>query len=145
MYEKIVKRLKEKTERFNYDGWVDTAVILEEDADAIEELQNKYDTVTSVQKHVIENLRNDLDFAVRADAAAVKACTPRWIPVTERLPEVWIDVLCSVNGERHYCAVGAIDNHGDWHVDDDYEESSTFHVTHWMPLPEPPETKGETE
>ena len=38
MYEELVKRLRDKAVRFDYDGWVDTAVLLDEAADAIEEL-----------------------------------------------------------------------------------------------------------
>lgn len=37
-YEELVKQLKDRAERFDYDGWVDTAIVLEQAADAIEEL-----------------------------------------------------------------------------------------------------------
>ena len=39
MYEELIKRLKDRAERFDYDEWVDTAIVLEQAADAIEELQ----------------------------------------------------------------------------------------------------------
>lgn len=39
MYEELIKRLKDRAERFDYDGWVDTAIVLEQAADAIEELE----------------------------------------------------------------------------------------------------------
>lgn len=60
----------------------------------------------------------------------------RWIPVTERLPERYQNVL-TVRADRkiRFDAIGSLDA---W-----YEE--VWHtgnpVTHWMPLPEPP--KGE--
>lgn len=38
MYEELVRLLKDKAERFDYDGWVDTAVVMEQAANAIEEL-----------------------------------------------------------------------------------------------------------
>lgn len=38
MYEELIKRLKDRAERFDYDGWVDTAIVLEQAANAIEEL-----------------------------------------------------------------------------------------------------------
>ena len=38
MYEKLIKNLREKAESFDYDGWVETAIMLEEAADAIKEL-----------------------------------------------------------------------------------------------------------
>jgi len=39
-YKELIKRLKDKAEEFDYHGWVDTAIILEQAADAIEELVN---------------------------------------------------------------------------------------------------------
>ena len=57
----------------------------------------------------------------------------KWIPVTERLPEEWQDVLtASKYGDIHFdyvCSSGA------WYGDLEYPHDP---VTHWMPLPEPP-------
>lgn len=54
----------------------------------------------------------------------------RWIPVTERLPEVGADILvCHKNG---FVATNAwLGTH--WWFKDDKNT-----ITHWMPLPEPP-------
>lgn len=43
MYEELVQLLKDKAERFDYDGWIDTAVVMEKAADAIEELNKRID------------------------------------------------------------------------------------------------------
>ena len=61
MYEELVRLLKDKAERFDYDGWVDTAVVMEKAADTIEKL------VEVIQNH--DFLESLID--------------PGWIPVTE--------------------------------------------------------------
>ena len=82
---------------------------------------------------------------IEQQAAKIKeleAKVPRWIPVTERLPEIEQRVL-------------VLDRHGNAMVRTlrclTGEKEPSFrpdglvprkHVTHWMPLPEPPETDG---
>lgn len=58
----------------------------------------------------------------------------RWIPVDERLPELGVDVLVlQRSGE---CEVAWRRGHdGNWSA-----YSALGEITHWMPLPEPPET-----
>ena len=76
----------------------------------------------------------------------------KWIPVTERLPEVIDSYLVVVkykyDFEKAYtidtdvatydpCGSGYIDNC--WNTYTDWDEGQQYlHVTHWMPLPEPP-------
>jgi hypothetical protein len=58
-----------------------------------------------------------------------------WIPVSERLPERFVDVLCT-NATDKWVSMGNYDTAvREWYdVRDDY---CTIGVTHWMPLPEP--------
>ena len=62
-----------------------------------------------------------------------------WISVKDKLPEKNVRVLVYLETDRSYTKIDTdrLDNRGfvRWYKD----------VTHWMPLPQPPETKGETE
>lgn len=67
---------------------------------------------------------------------------PRWIPVEERLPEDGKNVLIFVSTMSSW-----------WHVEVDWRTGNSWHnnaetdwnkITHWMPLPEPPEVEHET-
>ena len=80
----------------------------------------------------------------------------KWIPVTERLPEAVdsyiVVVKCKYEWEKEYeigVDVATYDPYSDnpyidgcWNTYNDWDEGQQYlHVTHWMPLPEPP--KGE--
>ena len=54
----------------------------------------------------------------------------RWIPVTERLPEVRSPVLVSIT-ESRYPTVATMSLDGEWL----FREGDPVTVTHWMPLP----------
>ena len=68
---------------------------------------------------------------------------PRWIPVTERLPKeeeiYWcytnMGIMCECRWTNNRWGLGESDKWG-WNIMDvpQYQK-----VTHWMPLPEPPE------
>lgn len=62
----------------------------------------------------------------------------RWIPVTERLPEDDIPstaYLCWWHGHTHICKY--------WRTRKCFEfNGRVVNVTHWMPLPEPPEEEA---
>jgi hypothetical protein len=85
-------------------------------------------------------------YAIRADYLIANGVTiAKWIPVTERLPEEWTNVLVYSGGNydvlmyrpnrRETLCFMYQDECGYW------KEKHSPSVTHWMPLPEPP--KGE--
>lgn len=81
------------------------------------------------------DLAPDCSKALRADYRALfqqlEAQVPRWVPVTERLPEDGKDVLVLIRGivdvGFHFAQYG-------WET----YTMRTVGITHWMPLPEPP-------
>lgn len=85
-------------------------------------------------EYAIMPLKGALEIIPAADVREVK-----WIPVTERLPEVRTWVLC-------YCRANSFDvfrmtDEGDWQ----YGNRSIYmkgYVTHWMPLPQPPKEES---
>ena len=58
-----------------------------------------------------------------------------WIPVTERLPEEGVPVLCACRANIY--SVMKWDGI-DWYENPTHIYMGGF-VTHWMPIPEPPE------
>lgn len=75
-------------------------------------------------------------FAKNADWLIANGVTvQKWIPVTERLPNLWETVIVCDTREQY---VGACMYYGndDWLHDDKLWDTSE--ITHWMPLPEPP-------
>lgn len=62
---------------------------------------------------------------------------PKWIPVTERLPE--LNVPCLVYNKSQPTMVG-------WRIDDKrFRIPGSYlpdHPTHWMPLPQPPKEEA---
>ena len=80
--------------------------------------------------NLIEKL-TDLCARYTAEIAVAQERT-RWISVTERLPEYTVCVLVAYsNGAVEVDAWG----HDGW-MDEDLSNGA---ITHWMPLPEPPE------
>lgn len=84
--------------------------------------------------------------------AVAEACSPQWIPVEERLPECGNEVLLTTVAapenktfqDPKYRGVfqGWIDEAGLWcdsTMDYKYVDAQSWIVTHWMPLPNPPQ------
>lgn len=80
------------------------------------------------------------------EACDYKASVPKWIPVSEQLPPIDEEVLVFAYGneirvwvlEKQYPYSADVY----WECEEGYWEEVSV-VTHWMPLPEPPED-GET-
>ena len=121
MYDKLVKRLREPCQYEN-------CVLCQDAADAIEELQQ-----------TAEHYKGCSDDWYK-EACDYKAMLPRWIPVTERLPEERHPVLVTYlgyNDKLPKSDMVAMCDDGDWYWY--YDESKCkVAITHWMPLPEPP-------
>ncbi len=71
-----------------------------------------------------------------------------WISVKDRLPEVYERVLCILNGEQIVLQLEkespafeeSFKEFLYWHEPfDEYMQIEWHEVTHWMPLPKPPE------
>ena len=112
MYEELVKRLRSGDELLSLS--LDRRKLIEQAADAIEELTRENESLAKSVNEASEILRR------------------RWIPVTERLPEhgwylaygptIKMEVL-------HFHSAGEVWS-SEWYYN--------IEVTHWMPLPEPP-------
>ena len=74
---------------------------------------------------------------MQAADAIEELSKPRWIPVTEALPEKYHQVMCyGVNGMSidYYNGESSVLGRPLFMV-------SEARVTHWMPLPQPPQNK----
>lgn len=71
-----------------------------------------------------------------------EAGKPKWIPVTERLPEYGQIVLAF--GKRHATSGmfrGTTSKPNQWH----WKGNMYKEVSHWMPLPSPPSTEVQND
>mgnify|MGYP004644509711 CR=1 FL=1 len=79
--------------------------------------------------------------ALQKEIEGLRAQMPRWIPVTERLPEVWRnDETAELVNYMIYSPDFGVDI-GNYHAKAKKWLCMALPctVTHWMPLPEPPE------
>lgn len=71
----------------------------------------------------------------------------RWIPCSESLPEVWKEVLVVLNSNGYQSInIGEKQEEGSWMIGGEFwYEKDDPRITHWMPLPEPPESEVQNE
>ena len=95
--------------------------------------------VTSYAKMAIAALREQ-ESAENAHCNSCKKCNS-WIPVDERLPEPFVSVLVYMPDERPLLPVheGFLARDGMWYAN--HFDREPMEITHWMPLPEPPEVE----
>lgn len=141
MYDNLVKRLRADSDYMDNNGIMlyAAAPFYRECADAIEELSMKLHG----DEAAIAGMKREIERMVRAEK-------PRWVSVTERLPEEdgWYQVyapnysggsssgLKNINGNM-YSAF----KHGKWSIEVGYHKRPGC-VKAWMPLPEPPKEKN---
>ena len=119
----LVNALREHAEWARANEW-ETPITLGDD------LTEAADRIEAQAKE-IEKLRGQL---------------PRWIPVTERLPELdeLVLVIASGKPKENITLDGAIELatlYSDGWCLETWPEWTGANVTYWMPLPEPPEVK----
>ena len=126
MYDELIKRL-----RCRNLCVLQMLNLMDEAADAIEDLEK------SLAIALLEYQRANNKLLMTEEYAKQKQ---RWIPVTEQLPEHSGNYLVySVGGNWKQLSEVTI---GFWD-DKRFIVQSFFAVTHWMPLPESPESEGE--
>ena len=102
-----------------------------------------YDELIGQLRNFAVELRKAEDALLVRDAADVieELSKPKWIPVTERLPEDGSDVLAYLKYADNSRIAAANYYKGTWQdcvMGRLYLTEEGF-VTHWMPLPEPPQ------
>lgn len=149
MYDELIKRLRRCA---SYDP---RFVIqdCEDAADAIEELQTVVDGLTTQTNMVFE----------KTEGRTVIKFEPKWIPVTERLPDEngkyltvftvntipprpVIEVSCYAKDLYKIDKYDFHDKkrkHGFYQYDSEWGYFEMQDISHWMPLPQPPGSDGE--
>lgn len=151
MYDDLVKRLRAQADAERY--FVGEDMLYDKAADAIEELtrENKELSFRAAQ---LEAMNDALIGETGAADALMVVSQPRWIPVSERLPDTmkdrsiysgWSaeiapsdDVLCYLGSEKRQTVAWFSHTYEEWTTVDENTVYKYGEVTHWMPLPERP-------
>ena len=82
---------------------------------------------------------DEVNEACRMGMEALKR--QRWIPCSERMPPEPCDVLVwsEIDGAAFTGRYCEYDRYDGWELVGVIEPACKFNITHWMPLPEPPE------
>ena len=116
---------------------------------AADRIANQSTHIAALQQE-IEKLRGQNEQLREAAALVTKESAEllerRWIPVEERLPEngvpVLINYIASDGGKYHPDGTAVWTDYGCFWWEGSLEDCDTevaVPITHWMPLPEPPE------
>lgn len=145
MYEEMVKRLQDFAAGTMRDA---DAQLAFDAADVIEKMSKLADAIPHVCECCIgcelekKNGGCNNAFVLSPKRAMQYLIKPRWIPVTERLPEENGFYLCLY---KHKASGGVAMDEGlsilQW-INNKWGINDFYLVTHWMPLPQPPETKN---
>ena len=126
------------------------AIIKQKDDAIFAEIQHSFG-VDLDKDELIRTLQYDRNQYEKGYADGKRDALPKWIPVTERLPEPFTECFVIVkmkydwdkeyeyNVDMAYAVeeYGYID--GKFNTYNDWNEGQQYiHVTHWMPLPEAP-------
>ena len=146
MFEALVARVRYHIQKANFMGLkeAESTLLLGESADAIEELIKDRDNWEATAKEEREEYWYWFD--------QYQKDVPRWIPVTERLPEEmaesrgeWSaeirpsdDVLVWLLPEKRQSVAWYSHAYNEWTTVDENTVYCFEEVTHWKPLPEPP-------
>lgn len=150
--QELVNALREHADWWENGDMMDPLGGLEKDLfAAADRLENQNAHIAALQQE-IETLRGQNEQLREAAALVTKESAEllerRWIPVTERLPELqsWgasTVVLGLIKNENapalnklHDLTLCVYCDNGIWSMPGRYVA-----ITHWMPLPEPPEVK----
>lgn len=112
--------------------------------EAADRIANQSTNIAALQQE-IEKLRGQNEQLREAAALVAKESAEllerRWIPVEERLPEDRSDVLVVAYWHERWGAYmgWCAPERAAWSVHVGIGDRSDIAVTHWMPLPEPPE------
>lgn len=126
--QELVNALREHAEWQRGNEW-ETPITLGDDLlEAADRIANQSTHIAALQQE-IEKLRGQL---------------PRWIPVEERLPEVWRNDETAELVNYMICSPDFGVDIGNYHAKAKKWLCMALPctVTHWMPLPEPPEVEN---
>lgn len=140
----LVNSLREHAEWARENEW-ETPITLGDDlTEAAGRIANQRTHIAALQQE-IEKLRGQNEQLREAAALVTKESAEllerRWIPVEERLPEDRSDVLVVAYWHERWGAYmgWCAPERAAWSVHVGIGDRSDIAVTHWMPLPEPPE------
>lgn len=128
MYDKLIEKLRDDSilENCEFDF---VHKYMHDAADAIEELQKDLERSKDFEAF----WQHEAEEALKKFQVAISN-KPRWIPVTERLPEDGTEVLAF--NKTGFAYVDCWTD-GKWKINSMVDEEHES-VTHWMQLPEPP-------